>query len=385
MPWVVPVAIAGAAVIGGAISAISSASDRNAAQQAALDAMNEIQSVGAPPNLAQQIFLKHFQSAGVLTPQLQQAVQQQASSLSAYSGNQQALQAQQNALSTLAQQGQVGFSPQDRAAFNQVNNQVAQNQQAKIQQIMDSMRARGMGGSGAELAASLNAADQGQQMAAQQGDQLAGLSSQRALEAMVASGQLGGQMESQRFAEASQKAAAQDAINRFNSMNAQSVQGQNVNAQNAANQYNLMNQQQLMNANTQMDNSEQMRQLMAQEQNWQDRMAQAQAMANAQLGKAGVYQNAANQTAGMWQGMGQGLSQGVAAGYGYMNQQDQLASQQANQAAWQNLYSQANGLNGGGGGSGGPSLGVDTNLGYGGGNMLGFPNFGSGGNYASND
>jgi len=47
----------------------------------------------------------------------------------------------------------------------------------------------------------------------------------RALQALMQGGQLGGQIRQQDFGEQSEKAQAQDAINRFNTANRQQVSG----------------------------------------------------------------------------------------------------------------------------------------------------------------
>jgi hypothetical protein len=315
MPWVAAVVAVGA-LASAAIGAASSSADRAAASDAAKSAFDEIRATGAPPDLSRAILLKHFQSAGVLTPQMEQAVNQKSSELNGYQDNPQAKSAQMSALSMLQQRGQSGLAPEDRAAFNQVRNQVAQDAQAKQQQILQSFQARGQGGSGAELAAALQNASNAQNNASEQGDRLAGLSSQRALEAMVASGQLGGQMRSQDFAQAQAKAAAQDSINRFNAANAQAVGSANTKAKNNAQMYNLQNNQYLQNQNTAMDNNEALRQNAAVRQYWQDMLQYNTSQGNALLGKANYLNNQANQTAQQWQNIGSGLGQ---AGSAYMN------------------------------------------------------------------
>jgi hypothetical protein len=61
-------------------------------------------------------------------------------------------------------------------------------------------------------------------------------------------------MQAQDFSQQAQVQAAQDAINRFNTMNSQQVGNQNVAASNAAQQYNLNNQMQQNLNNQQISN-----------------------------------------------------------------------------------------------------------------------------------
>jgi hypothetical protein len=315
LPWIAAIgAVAGLA--SSAIGSASSAAQRNAANAAADAAFQEIQKTGAPPDLAKQILLKHFQSSGVLTPQMEQAIAQKDSELNGYQDNPAEKSAQMSALGMLQQRGQSGLSPEDRAGFNQIRNQVAQDAEGKRQQILQSFKARGQGGSGAELAASLNSASQAQQNASEQGDRLGGLSSQRALEALVASGQLGGQMRAQDFSQAQAKAAEQNSINRFNASVAQGVNSRNTQANNQADQYNLQNNQYLANQNTAMDNNETLRQNAAARQYWQDMMQYNTSKGNALMGQANYLNGQADKTAQQWQNIGSGIGQ---AGSAYMN------------------------------------------------------------------
>lgn len=124
--------------------------------------------------------------------------------------------AQMQALQALQDRAATGYSVEDQAAINQIQAENAQQEKSQRDALMANMQARGQGGSGAELA---------QQLAAQQGsatrNNQAGLDvasegRRRALEAVMASGQLGGQMRAQDYGEQADRAKAQDAINNFN-------------------------------------------------------------------------------------------------------------------------------------------------------------------------
>ena len=304
MPWIAGIAAVGSAAIGAA----SSASQRQAAQDALNNAMQQINAVGAPPDLAQQIILQQFQQAGVLTPALSQTFQQGASQLNGYQNSQQTTQAQTAALQGLQQRAQGGLTAEDRAALNQAQMQSNQNINSNRQAIIQSLQQRGQNTQGAEIAAQLGAAQAGGNQMAMQGQQTAGLASQQALSALGQSGQLAGQMQAQQFSQAAQQAAAQNAINQFNTQNQQAVQNQNVAAQNQAQYYNLGNQQNLANANVSQQNAEAQRELAAQQTMYQDALQRAQAAASVSLGAAPQYNAGAQQTSQAWNNIGTGVA-----------------------------------------------------------------------------
>lgn len=123
---------------------------------------------------------------------------------------------------------QGGLTAEDRARLAMINQQAAQQEQAQRQAIMANMQARGMGGSGAELAAQLAAQQGGAQTRAMGGWDTARAAEQRALQAIASQAQLGGQIRGQDYGIASNRASALDAINRFNQMNRMNTQMTNV-------------------------------------------------------------------------------------------------------------------------------------------------------------
>lgn len=322
---------AAASLAGSAIGAASAASDRDAARQAALNAFQQYQNLGTPPDLAMPLVLKNLQQQGILDPQLEQEIKQGPSQLANIQLNSQYQQAQQGALQSLQKQGAGGFTPEEQAQLNQVRSQTAGDAQAQQAALQQQMQSRGIAGGGAELAARL----QGQQSSAnresQQGLNIAAMRNQNALQALSQAGQLGGQMQQQYYDINAQKAKAQDIINQFNTQNALSQQQRNVGTSNAAQAQNLAQQQQIANYNTMQGNQEQQRQRQAQQQNWQNQMGLAGAKANSQLGQASYLGGQAAQTANQWQNIGQGVAGSVGAMANMQNQNqflEYLKSQQ---------------------------------------------------------
>jgi hypothetical protein len=306
----------GGPILGGIIGSIAGGSDRAAAQQASQQALAQIQAVGASPDLAQQIVLQQFKQAGILTPQLEQNINQQFSQVI---GNDPTLRnAQLGALTQLQGQANTGLNAADQAALQQIQNNANAAAQGKAQQIQQQYQSMGEGGSGAQLAGELAAGQGGAQQQSAAGLQQAGLQSQRALEALTASGQLAGQVRSADTATTQANIANQNAINQFNTANALGIQQANTNAQNQAQAANLANAQNLSNINTQAANQEQQRELQAQQQMFQNNLGLAQAKANALNQQASNLNQLGQQTAQGWTNVGTGVGQGFGA---YANSQ----------------------------------------------------------------
>lgn len=302
-----------APIIGGVIGSMNSASARAAAAAAAQKAVDAINAVGAGPDLARQIYMQKFQEAGILTPELEQAVNAGTSKAAEATGDKQGVDAQKSALQMLQQRSQSGLSPQDMANMNNLHQQIAAEAEGRRQQILQNFAARGQGGSGSELIASLQNAQAGTNQANQGGLNIAAQAQQNALSALVQGANLGGALNQQAFSQNLQKGQAADEFQRFNVSNQIAQQARNVGAQNAAQAANLANKQGIMNANTGQYNQEQLRQRDAEQQMYTNKMNLAIAKSNAYNNQGTNLQNQANSTAQQWASIGQGAGVGAGA------------------------------------------------------------------------
>lgn len=316
MPWLAAGAIA-APLLGGIIGGIAAGEDREKASGAAQAAIDEINAVGAPPDLSKQIIREKFEQVGILTPELEQQIDMGMSQLQNVQEDQQLKQAQLSALTDLQKRGKVGLSPEDRAALNEMRAQITQDSEAKRQQVMQSLQSRGMGGSGAELASQLAASQAGTNLQAQQSDRLSAEASQRALQAMSQSGQMAGQMQQSQFEREAQKAKAADLFRQFDVQNQQAQQQRNISAKNIAQQQNLGTKQRIAEANVTQTNEERLRQAAAQRQFWLDQMDRAKARSAAQLGASKLYSGQADATAEQWGKVGAGVGSAAGGVFGY--------------------------------------------------------------------
>lgn len=302
-------------ILGGVIGNMASKGDRDRAMAAIAEAQSIIDSVPEAPDLSKiQIIYDQFKRAGVLTPEVETALNLQASKVSQIQEDKSLREAQIGALEGLKQRGKVGLTPEERAELNKVRKDVQRDVEAKRQQILQNLAARGMGGSGQELASQLQASQSGAERASEEGDRISAIASQRALQALTQSGQLGGQIRGEDFDIEKAKASAEDEIARFNLANAVSRQQRNVDRSGRAQEMNLAALQKAQDANIQMVNQEKLRQVEAKRQYWQDQLARAQARAGVRTGSvAPAYRQEAQQTAQMWQGIGSGVGAGLGA------------------------------------------------------------------------
>lgn len=151
-----------------------------------------------------------------------------------------------DALNQISEGG--GMTMQDRANLSQIQNESATADKGRRDALMQNMNARGMGGSGMELLSNLQSNQAATDRNMQQGLGVAGMAQNRALESIMQSGNLAGNLRGQDFSEQSKKAEAADAINRFNTQNRQDVNRFNVGGrQDTANEaINTRNQNQTM-------------------------------------------------------------------------------------------------------------------------------------------
>jgi hypothetical protein len=205
----------------------------------------------------QELDLARNEYIGDYQAQMENALNQQDSEMNDISIDPRLRDAQMSALESISEMGETGFTPAEQAALREARRNAASEDQAKSAQLLDEYARRGMGGSGAELAARLQAGQSSADRLSQEGDRLAQMSQQRALDALSQQATLGSQIRGQDFGEQSDIARAQDAINQFNTANQQSVQSRNVANTNAANMRNLTTKQGISTDNTGISNQEQ--------------------------------------------------------------------------------------------------------------------------------
>jgi hypothetical protein len=305
-------AIAGAAsgaggVIGGLIGQGKASGDFQNANEAAQKAAQQLINTGMPPDLARQIVLQQYKSQGILTPELEQAITLGPSAVANISEDPKLRQAQMAALQQYTQAGQTGQTAQDQLNNLKMQNQINADNRSRQASILQGAQARGEAGSGASLAAQLQASQGDANLASEQGLQLAAQANQARMNALGQQAGLGSQLRSQDFGVNQAKANAADQFQRFNVQNQQAVANQNVQAKNQAQAANLANNQQLSNANVAQNNAEAQRQNQARLTDWQSQNQRNSIIAGGYTGQANQYNQMGNQVANQDAQMGRGI------------------------------------------------------------------------------
>jgi hypothetical protein len=296
-----------APIVGGLVGNLMGAGDRKNQRRMMADALNQLNSLGVPPDLSREILFKEFERAGIYTPQLEEDVKLAESEVAKIKEDPALRQQQVKALQQMQQRGQVGLSAEDRAALNQVRGEVQRDSEAKRQQIMQSMQARGMGGSGAELMAALQSAQGASDQAASGSDALMAQAQQRALQAISESGRMSGDIRQQDFGVESTRASAKDQLEQMRAQNSIARQRANVDRLNQGQMTNLSEQQRIQDQNTAMRNAELLRMRNAEGEFFDRKANLATNKANAMQGQAGFYGQQAQQSQNMGASIGTGL------------------------------------------------------------------------------
>lgn len=307
MPAFSSIMIGGSLLAGG----IGGLQEASAADRAALlqdKAVQEWLRVNVPDIAGQQLSLEEFIQTGRLTPELEQAAKLAETEFAKVQADPKLKEARLRALSSLEEQGFGGEQVQDEAAREQAIIDSGAANRGRQEAILGDMERRGQLGSGLELAARQDAAQaEGDRLASQAMD----LESQRrlrGLEAISQAGDLAGDIQSDDWKMASDVAKAKDAINLFNTQNAQSVAGRNVDRNNDASRYNLDLQQGIADKNVASRNYQQEKNKALIQQQFENKAAKA-AGVSGQYGQQAKAELAAGQSAAdMWGSLGSGLS-----------------------------------------------------------------------------
>jgi hypothetical protein len=265
-----------------------------------------------PLPVLKQYYPELYKQVVSLNPETETAVNLGPSEMQGVSTDPATRQAQMNALNKLQGIGEAGGKDaQFLSDSGRLENDVNTNLQGQQGAIMQNLATRGMSGGGSELVARNMAVQSAANRQSQAGLDLNAQAQQRALQALTQSGQLGGQIQAQDFSQQSAKAAASDAINKFNTVNQQQVMANNVATKNAAQQTNATNAQSISNQNTGLNNTAQQYNANLAQQQYDNELKKRGLISQAGSGLAKSYQDESN---GNRQFVGGIISAGASAG-----------------------------------------------------------------------
>jgi hypothetical protein len=244
------------------------------------EAMKQVNGIATPDIEKMKIKLQQLVQQGVITPEDAQAALVQNNAYDGLSPDATGRGAQMSALQGLQDQiSKGGLSDIDRSRVQQTLDTVNNDQRGQQGAIMEDAHRRGVSGSGMELATRLMSQQHGADQAGRQGMDIAALAEQAKMEALKQAATVGGNLESQDWQEQSQKAAAQNTINQFNSTNQQQVTLANIAAHNAAQEANLREKQRMSDTNTTNENANRARNADLIQQDYRNKMDKAGTMA----------------------------------------------------------------------------------------------------------
>lgn len=299
-----------AANIGGGIMANKATQDALEQEMGVVEQQyRNIAGVEVPTEEKLRIALQRLTSQGKITPEQEQEILAGSSQMEAFQEDPSLKRAQLGALAALQQRGQVGMTPEERAAAQGVISEADASAKARRDAILQQMQARGQGGQGAELAMMMQAEQDARRQAFEQSQGLSANASQRALQAIAQGGQLSGQMRGADLQAAEARSRAMDAMKQFDIQNRMGVQQRNVAGRQRAQEMNLSEAQRIADENIGLANQEQMYNKRLPMEIYRMQMEKAQNLNQALGGKREVMEGQGASKAGMWSGIGQTLGE----------------------------------------------------------------------------
>ncbi len=274
----------------GFISDIFTGGKSSDASDATQQAMDAIKGIELPSIEDMTIQLKQLVQQGQISPEQAQAALVERSQMEDVKADPKLVNAQLSALKSLQDiSDNGGMTLTDKANLQDISDTAMTQQKGAREAIIQNAAQRGVAGSGLELAAQL----QNQQNSAvnqnKQDLDVAAQAQARALQAIQQSGTLAGNINNQQFEQESAKAAAQDAINKFNAQNTQQVNLTNTNAVNTAQAANLAEKQRIADANTQLNNQQETYNKNLKQQDFNNRVTKAGGVASTSNQAANLY------------------------------------------------------------------------------------------------
>lgn len=291
----------------------ASQQQQSAANDNAKNALMALQGVALPDINAMHMNPANYQSVGNLNPLTEQAVQQGQTNLNNVTVDPAYNQYTMDALQKIAQTSNQGLNDIDRAQLNSVLNQSAQQNRSQQKSILENRAARGMGGSGDELAAQLAAAQSGSNAASNNAMAIAAQAAQRKLDATDKTAALAQALGNTDYSRQANKANAADVIANFNARQMGDTQARNVAGLNQAQAANLSNNQNIANQNTGLSNQAQQYNKQLLQQQFSNALQRAGGSAAQYNNIANMGQVQANNTGNMWGQIGSGLIKGIGA------------------------------------------------------------------------
>jgi len=263
-----------APILGGLIGNQQASGERSQQEDILKQLYTKYADLQIPEIEKQRLALEDFKSAGNYTPE-QEAINQ-LSTEDAMQKIQVDPRLAQNTMSQLDMLNKIaksGFTPEELAMQNQSERKADADNTARLKQILQQADQRGMGSSGATLAAQLQSSQSAANRQAEDTQSIAAQAYNRMLQAANQSGELSSQLQNTQFNQGAQIAQALNNRELMNFNQANTIQNRNVDRSNQAQMANLQNQQNILNQNVGLHNTQQQYNKELQQQQFNNQMA----------------------------------------------------------------------------------------------------------------
>jgi hypothetical protein len=252
-------------------------------------ALAAISQVQTPTADEMKFQLQKLVSAGVLTPQKAQFYLANPSAYMTEVIPQLGTQAQESTIQQLESDAQAGgVSATEEAKMQDIIRELNTQEKGQRDAILQNAAARGTLTGGETLAAQLEGNQADVTNANQRALGSRAEAEQLALQELTTAGGMGATLQGQENTQANMKAAAVDAISKFNAAQEQGTENFNVGNENAARAANLENAQRIGDTNITAENAHELQQSQLPQEVYQDALAKAQSEAGIYGQKAGL-------------------------------------------------------------------------------------------------
>lgn len=273
-------------------------------QSAALGrAMAYFENISAPEERALE--LERLVSSGELSPDMAETILLESTAFSEVRTDPKLKEAQYGALMALQERAEEGLNASDRYELEKIRQEENTQARGAREAITQQANMQGRGGGGLEQMSKMQNQQDSATRQSMRDAQVAALSQQQKMEALLSSGELGGQMRDQDFSEQAQIAKAKDYMDQFNAANQQNTEYRNTDTYNKAEASNLAERQRISDANIGITNQERVYDAGAQQRAFENNLNLASARAGGERSMADFYGQQSAQGLGLVAGLAQ--------------------------------------------------------------------------------
>lgn len=294
-------------LVGGILGGNAAQGDFDASMGITREQYEQLKNLQTPDVDKMKIYLEGLQSQGSINPFQETASNLGDSSYATITTDPRLRAQQMSALEQMSGIAQTGMTDIDRAAMQEMLRQAQAQETANKKSILENRAARGMAGSGDELAAALASSQSSSNQSQSNAMKLAAQAMQNRLGALGQSSDMAKSIESSDYNRAAQLANQRDAISRFNTELASQVQQRNIGRQNEAQQLNLKEAQRIADVNAGQRNQQQMDNKELLQKEYDNKLNKLRSQSGAAAGLANAYQGRGQATANQYQQIGSGL------------------------------------------------------------------------------